>query len=89
MEQVETNPTVDDSFPAAMSMFGDGVPNSYNLRRQGFRRRRRNAGSRSPFNPVIVLRGPTEGVSGGDDGADHEGSSFELYYDDGDGSVQG
>ena len=86
VEQIETNPTADDSFPAAMSMFGDGVPNSYDLRRQGFRRRRRSAGSRSPFNPVIVLRGPAEGVSGGNDGADHDGSSFELYYDDGDGS---
>ncbi|RDX99426.1 E3 ubiquitin-protein ligase RDUF2, partial [Mucuna pruriens] len=51
------------------------------LRRQGFRRRRRDAGNRSPFNPVIVLRGP------GDDAADHDGAStFELFYDDGDGS---
>ncbi|KAG4994179.1 hypothetical protein JHK86_031006 [Glycine max] len=54
------------------------------LRRQGFRRRRREAsGNRSPFNPVIVLRGP------GDDSAaaDHDGvSTFELFYDDGDGT---
>ncbi|KAL1345285.1 hypothetical protein AAHE18_08G107100 [Arachis hypogaea] len=64
----------------AMSLFADGLQAS---RRQGFRRRRRNAGSRSPFNPVIVLRGPGEdGAAGGD----NEGSTFELYYDDGDGS---
>jgi len=53
------------------------------LRRQGFRRRRRDAaGNRSPFNPVIVLRGP-----GDDSAAEHEGAStFELFYDDGDGT---
>ncbi|XP_020223918.1 E3 ubiquitin-protein ligase RDUF1 [Cajanus cajan] len=45
-------------------------------RRQPFRRRRRNAATHSPFNPVIVLRGP------GDD----EDSSFELYYDGDDGA---
>ncbi|KAG4972384.1 E3 ubiquitin-protein ligase RDUF2 [Glycine soja] len=43
--------------------------------RQGFRRRRRNAGNHSAFNPVIVLRGPGE----------DEESSFELYYDGFDG----
>ncbi|KDP42227.1 hypothetical protein JCGZ_02957 [Jatropha curcas] len=44
-----------------------------------FRRNRRNAGDRSPFNPVIVLRGtaPEE---------NEEGSSYEFYYDDGTGS---
>ncbi|KAK1357239.1 RING-type E3 ubiquitin transferase [Heracleum sosnowskyi] len=41
-------------------------------------RRRRNGGDRSPFNPVIVLRGGGEG--GGD------GGSFELFYDDGAGN---
>ncbi|WVZ03876.1 hypothetical protein V8G54_024682 [Vigna mungo] len=51
--------------------------------RPGFRRRRRDAaGNRSPFNPVIVLRG-----SGDDSTAEHEGAStFELFYDDGDGT---
>ncbi|KAI4322122.1 hypothetical protein L6164_021842 [Bauhinia variegata] len=85
VEEIENNPSSDhhlSPFPAsAVSVFGDSAPTSYNLRRQGFRRRRRNAGSRSPFNPVIVLRGPA-----GEDGADHESNSFELYYDDGDGS---
>ncbi|KAI4334549.1 hypothetical protein L6164_019228 [Bauhinia variegata] len=85
IEEIETNPSSDDPlgpFPAsAFSMLGDSASTSYNLRRHGFRRRRRNAGSRSSFNPVIVLRGPAE-----EDGADHERNSFELYYDDGDGS---
>ena len=50
-------------------------------RRQGFRRRRRSAaGNRSPFNPVIVLRGT------GDETDRDGGAAFELYYDDGDGS---
>ncbi|KAK3007362.1 hypothetical protein RJ639_016038 [Escallonia herrerae] len=52
-----------------------------------FRRGRRNNGDRSPFNPVIVLRGPPDG--GGDEnsrgGASADGS-FEFYYDDGAGS---
>ncbi|XP_027346913.1 E3 ubiquitin-protein ligase RDUF2-like [Abrus precatorius] len=62
-----------------LSPFPDDDPLS--LRRQGFRRRRRDAGNRSPFNPVIVLRGP------GDAAVDRDGAStFELYYDDGDGS---
>lgn len=54
------------------------------------RRSRRNGGDRSPFNPVIVLRAPSEsenggavGVGGGGGGG---GGSYELYYDDGGGS---
>ena len=43
------------------------------------RRGRRNAGDRSPFNPVIVLRAPSEGEGG-------ERGGYELYYDDGGGS---
>ncbi|WOL00703.1 E3 ubiquitin-protein ligase [Canna indica] len=38
---------------------------------------------RSPFNPVIVLRGPHEGRGDADRAS---GNSFELYYDDGAGS---
>ncbi|KAL2332150.1 hypothetical protein Fmac_019731 [Flemingia macrophylla] len=45
-------------------------------RTQGFRRRRRNAAAHSPFNPVIVLRGPD----------DDDDTTFELYYDGGDGA---
>ncbi|KAE8673775.1 L-type lectin-domain containing receptor kinase S.4-like [Hibiscus syriacus] len=58
------------------------------------RRGRRNGGNRSPFNPVIVLRGgavtsvsasPSSG-SGGDSSVEQNGRGFELYYDDGAGS---
>lgn len=50
----------------------------------GLRRSRRNGGDRSPFNPVIVLRGPADG--GGGVGGGGGGGGFELYYDDGAGS---
>ncbi|KNA09140.1 hypothetical protein SOVF_156260 [Spinacia oleracea] len=46
------------------------------------RRSRRNGGDRSPFNPVIVLRAPSES----DAAAAAGGGSYELYYDDGGGS---
>ncbi|XP_051121421.1 probable E3 ubiquitin-protein ligase RHC2A [Andrographis paniculata] len=49
------------------------------------RRSRRNGGDRSPFNPVIVLRGSNEG-GGGSGGRAAPGGGFELYYDDGSGS---
>lgn len=77
----------------AVSLFADGIQSS---RRQTSRRRRRNAGgSRSPFNPVIVLRGAREDTTagvgagaGGGSGVDSEGntSSFELYYEDSNGT---
>ncbi|KAJ7980820.1 E3 ubiquitin-protein ligase RING1 [Quillaja saponaria] len=70
-----------------MSMLADNGEDSYNITRQEYRRRRRNAGDRSPFNPVIVLRGSTDDVGGsGEDGGVDERSSFEFYYDEGDGS---
>ncbi|THU58849.1 hypothetical protein C4D60_Mb03t18810 [Musa balbisiana] len=47
------------------------------------RHHRSSAGERSPFNPVIVLRGPPEGRGDADRAT---GNSFELYYDDGSGS---
>ncbi|KAF7805434.1 E3 ubiquitin-protein ligase RDUF2-like [Senna tora] len=62
--------------PFSPSIFPDAPPASYHFTRQAFRRRRRNP---SPFNPVIVLRGPA------DNAADQDETSFELYYDDGDG----
>ncbi|KAM7262868.1 hypothetical protein ACFE04_000551 [Oxalis oulophora] len=79
-------------FPAA-SMYPDEVasPNPNDATR--FRRNRRNGGDRSPFNPVIVLRGPPDsgGEIGGGGGGVNESdrsnpSNFELYYDDGAGS---
>ncbi|OAY63929.1 probable E3 ubiquitin-protein ligase RHC2A [Ananas comosus] len=52
------------------------------------RSRRASGGHRSPFNPVIVLRGPSDGAGagGGRDADRGAGNSFELYYDDGAGS---
>ncbi|PIA54698.1 hypothetical protein AQUCO_00900930v1 [Aquilegia coerulea] len=93
-------------FPAAaMYMLGsrpnsdlntNTTSNNNNNTTTGFRRSRRNTGDRSPFNPVIVLRGPTDGTGsgGGVSNGGAEGSvgvggergSFELYYDDGAGS---
>ncbi|KAJ0788153.1 putative transcription factor C2H2 family [Helianthus annuus] len=51
--------------------------------RSDLRLRRRNRGDRSPFNPVIVLRGG-DGVTDDNSGGGDRG--FELYYDDGAGS---
>ncbi|THU45608.1 hypothetical protein C4D60_Mb02t19780 [Musa balbisiana] len=48
------------------------------------RNRRTSAGDRSSFNPVIVLRGPSDGARDGDRAA--ATTRFELYYDDGTGS---
>ncbi|XP_073293168.1 probable E3 ubiquitin-protein ligase RHC2A [Primulina huaijiensis] len=45
------------------------------------RRSRRSGGDRSPFNPVIVLRGLNDGGDGREAAA-----GFELYYDEGAGS---
>lgn len=52
-------------------------------------RARRNTGDRSPFNPVIVLRGHTSSGNTPEATATVEfgnGGGFELYYDDGAGS---
>ncbi|KAK9700108.1 hypothetical protein RND81_08G217400 [Saponaria officinalis] len=50
------------------------------------RRIRHHGGDRSPFNPVIVLRSPSQNmnsdVGGGEEG-DGGGGNYELYYDDG------
>ncbi|GJX99731.1 probable E3 ubiquitin-protein ligase RHC2A [Tanacetum coccineum] len=67
-------------FPAA-EMY-DPNPNSNpnpNPSRPVLRRARRNTGDRSPFNPVVVLRG-------GGSGEDANANAFEFYYDDGAGS---
>ncbi|KAG8390841.1 hypothetical protein BUALT_Bualt01G0125400 [Buddleja alternifolia] len=72
-----------DSAPGSASGPAPGPGSSPRLRRN-----RRNGGDRSPFNPVIVLRGPNDGGGGGG-GAGvgvHAGGGFELYYDDGAGS---
>lgn len=90
MEEIETAPSPAPSseshhrrFPSsAMYLFGQ---NGQDSEQATTRRTRRSSGNRSPFNPVIVLRGSSaEGVSDGDGGG--ERNSFELYYDDGAGS---
>ncbi|CAI9774842.1 unnamed protein product [Fraxinus pennsylvanica] len=63
-----------ESGPGSVS--GSGLSSSPRLRRN-----RRNGGDRSPFNPVIVLRGPNDGGGGAT-----AGGGFALYYDDGAGS---
>lgn len=70
-------------FPsAAMYMVGNSgnLSNSEQNASPAIRRSRRNTGDRSPFNPVIVLRGTGEAEPAED------GGGFELYYDDGAGS---
>ncbi|KAJ4849166.1 hypothetical protein Tsubulata_028906 [Turnera subulata] len=47
------------------------------------RNRRGAAGDRSPFNPVVVLRGPPDGGGAGDG---TPSGNYELFYDDGTGS---
>lgn len=72
-------------FPAAaMYMIGQR-PSSDQNSRPALRRTRRNGGYRSPFNPVIVLRGggSSDGAAGQHGG---ESAGFELFYDDGSGS---
>ncbi|KAK6929367.1 E3 ubiquitin-protein ligase RNF126-like, zinc-ribbon [Dillenia turbinata] len=73
-------------FPAA-AMYVLG--NRQNLEHNpslGLRRRRLNAGNRSPFNPVIVLRNPVNGGGSSSSNGGGERGGFELYYDDGGGS---
>ncbi|KAM0013136.1 putative transcription factor C2H2 family [Helianthus debilis subsp. tardiflorus] len=77
-------------FPAAAMYMGSQSPGS-NPSPPVLRRGRRNAGDRSPFNPVIVLRGPSttpeeSGTTNEDSGSGRVGTGFELFYDDGSGS---
>ncbi|KAF7148882.1 hypothetical protein RHSIM_Rhsim03G0135500 [Rhododendron simsii] len=82
-----TRSTLSDSrrrrFPAAaMYMIGNGR-NSNLGSSPALRRSRRNGGDRSPFNPVIVLRGPSDD---GNNNNNNNNNGLELYYDDGVGS---
>ncbi|KAL7107781.1 hypothetical protein ACP275_06G075900 [Erythranthe tilingii] len=74
--------------PDSVPVPGSG-PGSISGSSPRLRRSRRNGGDRSPFNPVIVLRGSNDGAAGGAPGAGGgtpPGGAFELYYDDGAGS---
>ncbi|XP_015874028.3 E3 ubiquitin-protein ligase RDUF2 [Ziziphus jujuba] len=81
VEEIDASPPSESTrrpFPSSY-MYGQESGQTTAL---GSRRIRRGSGDRSPFNPVIVLRGT--GEEGGIDGG--ERNSFELYYDDGAGS---
>ncbi|KAK6927012.1 Zinc finger, RING-type [Dillenia turbinata] len=67
-------------------MLGGATPqdNTDETPNLSFRRSRRNNGDRTPFNPVILLRSPTD--DGGVGGTGDRSSSFDLYYDDGAGT---
>ncbi|KAL0911736.1 hypothetical protein M5K25_019896 [Dendrobium thyrsiflorum] len=82
LEELENSPSVARRYLlGGRGDFPETLPEPIRMRRH----RRNGTGDRSPFNPVIVLRGPSDG--GGDRGADRPSSrSFELYYDDGTGS---
>lgn len=78
LEEVGTPPRIVRQYQAS----GDAAsPAALRIRRH----RRLGVGDRSPFNPVIVLRGPADGGGIGDTDRPAS-SSFELYYDDGAGS---
>ncbi|CAI8597250.1 unnamed protein product [Vicia faba] len=67
---------------------GSGSDHNHNFRPPSIHRTRRNGGERSPFNPVIVLRGGggSMEVTEGNNGGGGESRGFELFYDDGAGS---
>lgn len=73
-------------FPAAAMYMIGNRQNSDQNSNIGFRRGRRNNRDRSPFNPVIVLRGPADEGGGVAEVGGGERGGFELYYDDGAGS---
>lgn len=71
------------SCPDCTDGFLEEVSSPPRLAAASRRRNRRNpTGDRSPFNPVIVLRGGTPDV----DNSVTSNNSFELFYDDGAGS---
>ncbi|KAG6393483.1 hypothetical protein SASPL_147725 [Salvia splendens] len=95
VEEVEAPPppsSISDSrqrrFPAAAMYMMQApepcpIPGPASVSSPRLRRSRRNGGDRSPFNPVILLRGgASDGGGGGGAGAGGGGGGFELYYDD-------
>ncbi|XP_062171500.1 E3 ubiquitin-protein ligase RDUF1-like [Alnus glutinosa] len=87
IEEIETAPSSENPnrrfATSAMYLFGSNGQDSDRAPSPVSRRSRRRSGNRSPFNPVIVLRGGAAETAGEGDGERH---SFELYYDDGAGS---
>lgn len=83
IEQVETTSRSPPQRIPSVGMYEDVHQHRETVTSPRLRRTRRTGGDRSPFNPVIVLRGsqsPEDGV-----GSEERGN-FELYYDDGAGS---
>ncbi|KAK4780210.1 hypothetical protein SAY87_016316 [Trapa incisa] len=79
IEEVPVDTPLPD-IPSPRLRFPFGHAASHSDRSGNIRRRRRPAtGERSPYNPVIVLRGPTSE-------SDSDSNTFELYYDDGNGA---
>lgn len=85
IEEIDAAPPAADNHPrfatSDMYLFGSNGQDSDRAPSPVSRRSRRRSGNRSPFNPVIVLRG-----GAADSAAEGERQSFELYYDDGAGS---
>ncbi|XP_052197932.1 E3 ubiquitin-protein ligase RDUF2 [Diospyros lotus] len=84
IEAVDATPPSGSPRAADFYMLGSNRSDSNRRANLRLHRTRRNHGDRSPFNPVIVLRGAADG--GSDEGGGGERRSFELYYDDGAGS---
>ncbi|KAK8936291.1 E3 ubiquitin-protein ligase RING1 [Platanthera zijinensis] len=68
------------------SIVGESVPTPFRVDLGSRRSRRASLGHRSPFNPVIVLRGPNGDASADASRSNEGSSSFELFYDDGAGT---
>ncbi|XP_010529821.1 PREDICTED: E3 ubiquitin-protein ligase RDUF1-like [Tarenaya hassleriana] len=80
----ETETPLDHGFPSTVvNDSSPGLASPGPSPSPRFQRARRIGADRSPFNPVIVLRGPPT-----DSGVGNNGTSggYELYYDDGTGS---
>ncbi|XP_008777326.1 LOW QUALITY PROTEIN: E3 ubiquitin-protein ligase RDUF2-like [Phoenix dactylifera] len=86
LEEVDTPPRLAATGETRRRRFPAHPPAPDRQADARMRRNRRASAVDSPFNPVIVLRGPSDGGGGGS-GSDRAASgNFEFYYDDGDGT---
>lgn len=79
MEEIDNSSGSHRRFPVAAMHIHD-TSNSDQNSSPRLRRSRRNGVDRSPFNPVIALRGPDTG------GDESDRGNYELYYEEGRGS---
>ncbi|XP_022752721.1 E3 ubiquitin-protein ligase RDUF2-like [Durio zibethinus] len=79
IEEIETSDNHNRRFPSMFMITSNdnNRQNSNRTRNLVFRRNRRSSVDRSNINPIIVLRGTTDG--------DNNNSGFEFLYDDGSG----